>query len=332
MIAIGASTGAVSALRSLVADLPADLPAAVLVVTHTGAHPSVMPVLLESQGPLPARHALHGEPIVPGRIYVAPPDHHMLVEGDRLELSRGPKEHYTRPSIDPLFRSVALSHGAKVIGVVLTGNLDDGTAGLQAIKTMGGTAVVQDPDDAEAPSMPRSALRHVKADHCVRLSKMGSLLATLAARTGTDEQVDDTTSNPDRQRLADEQRASKGNAMEQLQAIAQPSPFSCPDCGGGLWEVKQADPPRYRCHTGHAFSLLSLNAAQAVATEEALRSAIRALKEKEALLQRLAETDLAAGDAASAKTMAEGALQAQRQAAVLQQLVEEEEPLFLNPA
>src|ERR1700712_180297 len=148
IIVIGASAGGVSALQELVAILPADLAAPVLVVLHIGAHPSTLPELLSARGPLAAQHGQDGEVLEGGRIYIAPPDHHMLLVGDRLGLNRGPKEHHARPAIDPLFLSAALSRGTDVIGVILTGMLDDGTFGLQAIKACGGAAVVQDPREA----------------------------------------------------------------------------------------------------------------------------------------------------------------------------------------
>ena len=177
LIVVGASAGGVSALLALCAQLPADLPAAVLIVLHIGTHTSVLPALLTSRGNDRAVHAEHGQRIEPGTLYLAPPDHHMLVEDGRIRLTRGPKEHHTRPAIDPLFRTAALDYGPRTIGVVLTGRLDDGTAGLQAIKDRGGLAVVQDPADAEHPSMPRSALQSVRVDGCVPLAELGQTLA-----------------------------------------------------------------------------------------------------------------------------------------------------------
>src|SRR5947209_8666814 len=159
--------------------LPENLPASVLVVLHIGANPSALPTLLSDSGPNPAAHATDGEPLAHGRIVVAPPDHHLLVQDGKLRLSRGPKEHFTRPAIDPLFRSAAIDCGSRVIGVVLTGNMDDGTAGLQAIKQRGGLAVVQDPATAIAADMPTSALQYVEVDHCAPLESLGGKLGTL---------------------------------------------------------------------------------------------------------------------------------------------------------
>ena len=167
LVVVGASAGAVPVLLGLATQLPADFPAAVLVVLHVGAHHSVLPELLKDRGALRARHALDGQVLQLGTIEIAPPDEHMLVDGNRIRLQRGPKEHHARPAIDPLFRSAAAAHGPQVIGVLLSGRLDDGTAGLRAIKQCGGMAVVQDPEDAAHAEMPRNALAHVDVDCCV---------------------------------------------------------------------------------------------------------------------------------------------------------------------
>src|SRR5688572_8991302 len=181
IVVVGSSAGGIRAWKSLAAQLGADFPAPILAVQHIGSHPSILPTLLARSGALPASHAIDGEVPRPGHIHVAPPDRHMLLEGDRIRLTRGAKENHTRPAIDPLFRSAAIARGADVIGVVLTGLLDDGTAGLQAIAQCGGTVVVQDPDDAEQASMPASALKYVRADHVVALDSVGPLLHRLAA-------------------------------------------------------------------------------------------------------------------------------------------------------
>jgi two-component system chemotaxis response regulator CheB len=180
MIAIGASMGGVEALQKIAAGLPPDIPAAVCVVQHIGRNASVMPELLRRSGPLPAVHAAHGTAIRPGHIYVAPPDHHLLVERGTTRLTRGPRENWARPAIDPLFRSAAATYAHCVIAVVLTGLLNDGTAGLRAVRAAGGVAVVQDPADAPAPDMPWSALRHAGADFRVRLADIPDLLTRLA--------------------------------------------------------------------------------------------------------------------------------------------------------
>lgn len=185
IIVVGASVGGISALTMLVSGLAPDLNAAVCVVQHIGPHRSTLPELLSATGGMPATHAEDGMPLQAGTIYVAPPDHHLIVWPGRLHLSRGPRENRTRPAIDPLFRSAAASYGPDVIGVVLTGWLDDGVAGLLAIKDRGGIAVVQDPASARAPDMPHNALKHVAVDHCVALTDMAPLLTRLVSEVST---------------------------------------------------------------------------------------------------------------------------------------------------
>jgi two-component system chemotaxis response regulator CheB len=290
LVVIGASAGGVLALCRLASALPARLAAPVCVVLHVGANASSLPSLLTAAGPLPAAHATSGQLLEPGRIYVAPPDHHLLVQDGWLRLTRGPKEHFTRPAIDPLFRSAALSAGPRVIGVLLTGTLGDGTAGLQAVKECGGITVVQDPADAEEPAMPGAALRAVQVDHCEPLARIGPLLQRLVG-----EEVPPAQAPP--QRLVREHRASGGeNAMDDLNSIGHTTGLTCPECGGMLWEIGGSRPPRFRCHTGHGFSADSLRDMQARAAEDALWAGVRALQEKEALLRKIAELDRSAGD------------------------------------
>ena len=182
LIVIGASAGGVGTLIELVECLPAGLAAPVCIVQHVGANASLLPELLSHRGRLPASHAGDGQALEAGVIHVAPPDWHLVVEGRLLRLTRGPREHHTRPAINPLFRSAAAHWGPRVIGVVLTGYLNDGTEGLQAIKAAGGTTVVEDPAGAYEPSMPLSALRNVEVDHCLPVCDIGVLLARLVAQ------------------------------------------------------------------------------------------------------------------------------------------------------
>lgn len=282
VIAIGASAGGFHVLLDLAARLPADLPAAVLIVLHIGSHASELPKLLSARGPNPAVHPYSGQPLRQGMIYVAPPDHHILLHDEAIQLSRGPREHHARPAIDPLFRSVAIARGSRAIGVVLSGRLDDGTAGAQAIKQCGGIVVVQDPDDAEQPSMPASVRDNVKVDHCVSRALLAdTLIGLVGAPAGAPINVPAW--------IVREQRVSEGEAdpMEDLNQIGKPSVFACPDCDGVLWEIVDSKPKRFRCHTGHAFSLRSLEYTQAINTNRALWSAIRALQERETLLTAL---------------------------------------------
>jgi two-component system, chemotaxis family, protein-glutamate methylesterase/glutaminase len=298
LIVVGASHGGVQALRALASGLPADLPCAVLVVLHVGAHRSLLPELMATDGPLPVHHARGGERLEAGRILVAPPDHHMLVLGDTVELTRGPKAHHSRPAIDPLFVSAALSHGPGVVGVILTGMLDDGTAGLQAVKRCGGLTVVQDPDEALAPSMPRSALAHVAVHHRVGMALMPALLARLAKLALPAKAS--RTPHDLRHELA--LTRHEGDPMKILHAIGKPSSFACPDCHGGLWKLDGERPERFRCHTGHFYTLRSLQHAMSQATDGAMWNALRALEEKQMLLDHMV-----ASTAGDAKAVAEDA-------------------------
>jgi two-component system chemotaxis response regulator CheB len=284
IIFIGASSGGVYAMLELAAALPANFPVPIFFVQHIGARHSELPELLSRRGANRAVHAREGDVPAAGTIYVAPPDHHMLLEGGVVRLNRGPKEHHARPAIDPLFRSAALACGPAAVGVVLTGGLDDGSAGLRAIKDCGGIAVVQDPRDAHEPSMPRAALAVVEADHVVPLAALSSLLQRLAQAPVAGR----STACPPDELRREHATALGEHAVENLKAIAQPSMFSCPDCGGVLFELCDQRPLRYRCHTGHGFSLRSLAATQEQVADAALWTGLRALQEKEAILRRLA--------------------------------------------
>jgi len=310
--------GGVEALGRLMERLPGDFPAPILVVQHVGNFPSILPDLLGRRGKLPVAHGTDGEGISDGHVYVAPPDQHMVLDGRRLRLNRGPKEHHSRPAIDPLFVSAALAYGPGAIGVVLTGTLDDGTAGLQAIKRRGGIAIVQDPEEAEAPSMPLSALRYVEVDRRARLDEMpGALLEAL--RQPVLRVVEGGSGA-----LAHEHDIflSKGNPMEHLKAIGRPSSLVCPDCSGGLWEITDSHPVRYRCHTGHAYTARSLLHALSEATDGALWGAVRALQEEGILLREMAATMRGTGDEMGAARFEKAAQVADRRMEALRAVVE----------
>lgn len=319
-IVIGASSGGVSALLELVAGLPDKLNAIVGVVLHVGSQRSILPELLSRRGKKwRAIHPEHGQPLEPGIIYVAPPDHHMLFAGESIRLSRGPRENHARPALDPLFRSAALEWRERVIGVVLTGDLDDGTAGLAAIKACGGTTIVQDPATAFEPSMPASALANVRVDHCLPLPGIAPALARLVHG---EKRLAPVPAAPG---VVREHALFEGrNAMEHLAVAGTPSALTCPECGGGLWEIKESRPLRYRCHTGHGYSARSLDSAQAGMAEHALWSSLRALKERELLLRRLADVSEATGDAAQAEVGRRQADRVHAQLELLSRLVESE--------
>lgn len=295
IITIGASSGGVDALQRVIAPLPADLPAAVLIVLHRPAtSPSLLPEILQHVSALPVAHAVDGEPVIPGRVYVAVPDRHLLVESERIRLTRGPKENRFRPAIDPLFRSAALTYGPRTIGVVLTGSLDDGTAGLWAIKDRGGIAVVQDPADALYPSMPRNALANVAVDHCLRLDAIAPMLRQLSAQPVTggaavSEQLKIET------RIALEHSPLEVGVL----GLGTPSLLTCPECHGILLKIQDGQITRYRCHTGHGYSINSLLDAVTEAVEGNLWNAARAMDEYLLLLAHVREAVTETDDSAA---------------------------------
>ena len=306
VVVVGASVGGVEALGRLVETLPEGFAAPVLMIQHVGSYPSILPGLLQTRSRLPVAHGVDGERIADGHVYVAPPDQHMTLDGRTLRLTRGPKEHHSRPAIDPLFVSAALAFGPGAIGVVLTGKLDDGTAGLQAIKQRGGVAIVQDPREAEAPSMPLSALQHVEVDRCVPLEALAGVLTEFVnapvRKEGRAVAALVREREPGEEAVVHEHELflSKGDPMDHLQAIGKPSPFVCPDCRGGLWEVSGTNPVRYRCHTGHGYTARSLLHALSEATDSALWGAVRALQEETILLREMAGSLRGMGQEAAA--------------------------------
>lgn len=309
VVVIGASAGGVEALSALVRELPADLGAAVLVVVHLAAEQkSVLPRILSAAGPLPATHAHGGETIVPNRIYVARPDHHLVIHDDHLRVVRGPRENGHRPAIDPLFRTAAYAYGPRVIGVVLSGAMDDGTAGLVAIKGQGGLAVVQDPNDAVVDAMPRNALENVEIDHVLPATELGRLLPQLIAETAAE-----SSAAPSPLLQAESALEVRGLPEGALR-IGAPSVLACPDCGGVLNEVADGDMLRYRCQVGHAYAPESLYLEQRAALEGALWAALRALEEQAALARRMALRARELRQAKSASRFDERAVAAETQA------------------
>jgi two-component system chemotaxis response regulator CheB len=328
LIVIGASAGGIEALARVVAGFPPDLPAAVCVVVHIPSYAtSQLPKILSRAGPLPAQHAQLQQPLDPGCIYVAPPDHHLLVVGNRLALSRGPRQNSSRPAIDPLFRTAARAFGSRAIGVVLSGMLDDGTIGLLAIKLRGGLAVVQDPKDALFDSMPRSAVRHVEVDHVLPAAEIGGVLAQAARQRA---QSAEGPVEPEEDEMANEMDdpaesaivADGKAAIETGNGTGQTTLYTCPDCGGVLWELGQGGMLRYRCHVGHAYSADSLMVENADLLESALWTAIRALEESASLARRMAHRARSENNPLTAAQFDErAASQALRAAAVRQLLV-----------
>ena len=284
IVVVGASAGGVEALRAIVSRLPEDLPAAVFVVLHVPAiATSVLPAILERAGDLPSAHAEDGAEIERGRIYVAPPDHHLLIQPGFMRVNRGPKENGYRPAIDPMFRTAAATYGSRVVGVILSGVLDDGTAGLAAVKTHGGRALVQDPGDALYPMMPTSAIDAAEPDLVAPADELADLITSL-----THERVPAGMAPTDDPLLDDEQYIEIDRGASDRPQPGSPSGFVCPDCGGALWESEEASGLlRFRCRTGHGYSIETLAAEQTDTVESALWAALRALEERAAMARRM---------------------------------------------
>ena len=291
VIVIGGSAGALEALRTIVSGLPHDLPASIFVVIHSApGRESKLPDILSRASPLSATLATDKLLIESGRIYVAPSDLHLIIENRHMATVHGPKENRSRPAIDPLFRSAAVNYGPRVIGVLLSGSLDDGTAGLSAIKKSGGITIVQDPAEALYPTMPRSAIMNTSIDHVLTTDEIAPLLRNLTkqeivAKGGVSGVKEDLKTEVEilGQELESEEM------IESVERLGRLSMFTCPECSGTLWELKDGELLRYRCHVGHAFSIESLDAAQSEKLEGALWSALRALEERVAMARRLAK-------------------------------------------
>jgi two-component system chemotaxis response regulator CheB len=284
----------------------------VFVVLHIGAHKSGLPWLLNQKGPLRACHPGDGDPIRAGQIYVAPPDHHLLVDRGHVRLNRGPRENWARPAVDPLFRSAARAYGSGVIGVVMTGGLNDGTAGLWEVKQHGGTTVVQDPDDAADPSMPRSALRHVAVDHCLPLQDIPALLAALIGERRPGPLIEGAQAAAPRERK---------EAMTAEYKLDYPVAVTCPDCGGALRRTELGPLTQFRCHIGHVYTAEVMVAAQFAAMEWSLGAAMRALSERVELCRQMADK---ARDAGNASHWTAAMHEAQERAGALRDLLERE--------
>jgi len=327
IVVIGASAGGMEALQKVVGRFPPALPASVFVVWHLSPGlKSILPAVLQRSGPLRAEHARDGDRIEAGRIYVAPNDHHMLLENGYIRITKGPKENRFRPAIDPLFRSAAYIYGPRVIGVVLTGALDDGSAGLYTIKLRGGTAIVQEPADAMIRSMPLNALEHTSADYTLRADRIGELIARLAreeapARPKLEPDEEEKT------RL-EVKIAEGGDALEEnVMRFGELSPFTCPECHGVLTMLREGRLVRFRCHTGHAVSASSLLQGTNEIVEQRLWDGVRALDEAVMLLNELGEKFADAGNTRAAEQCFDKAREAHEGAQTIREAAKQTDEL-----
>lgn len=332
VVVVGASAGGMGALEKLVAGLPGDFPAALFVVWHLAPGVrTVLPQVLMRAGPLPALQPNDGDRIEPGRIYVAPNDHHMLLEKGYVRVTRGPKENRFRPAVDPLFRSAAYIYGPRAIGVVLTGALDDGTSGLWAIKLRGGTAIVQDPEDAQHRSMPLNALDNVDVDHKLPAAEIGPLLGRLVREAAPAEvQI----AAPQLEQMQAEVKIAEGaDSMDQnMRRFGELSAYTCPECNGVLTLLKDGRIKRYRCHTGHAYSADALVQSATEQVEDQIWSAVRALDETVLLLNQLGEEFAKGGDTRAAEFCFSRAREAYERSQPLREAAMQAEPANADQA
>lgn len=283
ILAIGTSAGGFEALHYLASQFPEDFPASILVTIHLPSDfPSQLDRLLSKAGRLPAAFASDNQELAKGRIYIAPPDYHLLVVDHRLLLGAGARENHARPAIDPMFRSLAVCCAERTVGVVLTGTLNDGAAGLWALKECGGLTVVQDPAGAAFPEMPRAALLRSRPDRIAPLSEIPALLQHLVQQpSGEPKPV------ADRLKLEVEIARDRHMPIGDMDRIGRRSVFTCPDCGGVMWEIRNGDLVRYRCHVGHAYSTELMDAEINRQTQDAMATTVRTLKERLILAQQL---------------------------------------------
>jgi two-component system, chemotaxis family, protein-glutamate methylesterase/glutaminase len=317
VVVIGASSGGVDVLTRLVSTLPESLPAAIFIVLHVRPDaPSLLPAILNRAGVLPAAHAVDSERIRTGRIYVAPPGMQMYVHRSRVAVERGPRENMHRPAIDPLFRTAAHHHGSRVIGIVASGALDDGTAGLQAVKEAGGVAVVQDPADAACASMPAHAMARVDVDYCVKADALADLIVHLVNQPPATPRPLGSVRLETR-----EEAAAASEAPETGAQIGVESGLTCPDCSGILREVHEGDVIRFRCRVGHAYTSHSMLEAQGEAIERALWTAVRQLEERAMLIRKLASAARQRGHEGVATMFEDREVALTREVAVLRELI-----------
>ena len=299
VVVIGASAGGVEALSAFFSALPPDLGAAVLVVLHISPDaPSQLAPILQRLTAMPVKAAEDGEEVAPGQVYVASSDRHLMVQDDRVRITRGPREGRARPSVDVLFRSASLAYGPRVIAVVLSGALDDGTAGAWAVKDRAGLVLVQEPTEAMQSSMPESAIRHVAVDHVAPVAMLAAIVAGLVGSP-----VSAAPASTDRRLEVETLVAAEGNGLQAgVMELGEISRYTCPDCHGVLVQIEEGSIVRFRCHTGHAFSLMSLLSEVNEAIDTGLWDTLRAIEERVMLLRHMGEIAQAAGRHEEAST------------------------------
>ncbi len=293
VVVIGTSAGGLTALKKLTSQLLNDFPLPVLVVQHISADATGNILLdeLNKLNTVKCQHAKSGNSLKPGHLYLAPSGHHLMIGAEmKMLVTKGAQENRYRPAIDPLFQSAAVAFGTGVIGILLTGYLDDGTAGMKAIKRCGGICIVQDPQEAEYPAMPKNALNNVKVDHCLPISEMGALLYKLIPQKLP-------KSKPVPKDVLTESKIAERvlSDLSSVNQLGDQVPFNCPGCGGVLWHVEKDSSMRFRCHTGHAYTAASLLGEQTKKVEETMWTALRMFEERKNLLTEMAKGEKGVG-------------------------------------
>ncbi|HWB14656.1 MAG TPA: chemotaxis protein CheB [Pirellulales bacterium] len=323
LIVIGGSAGGLPALLDIVRGLPADLPVAICVAIHTSPYsPGRLPEVVDRQTQLPCLFAEDRQPIVPGQIYFAPVDRHLIIHDGVLRVTHGPRENGFRPAVDPLFRSAARAWGPRVAGIVLSGSLGDGSFGLACIKQSGGIAIVQNPDEAIVPSMPLSALRGVAIDHVVGAAEMAALIVELAK----EESAEGAAMSSDASRR---DPAEHGTELAAQTPPGKLTPLTCPECGGTLWEQEDEGQIRFRCHVGHGYNAESLLQYHSQEVEAALWTALRVLEEHAVLQERLSSRAASQGLPAVADQFHQRCVDSRRQAEALRAVLLSQPPSTL---
>jgi two-component system chemotaxis response regulator CheB len=320
IVVIGGSTGALEGIRTILSGLRPGFPAAIFVAVHTAPEgPGLMPEILGRAGSLPVSFPQDCDRLTPGQVYVAPPDRHLLVKRDHVRVTRGPRENRFRPAVDPLFRTASAAHGNRVIGILLSGGLDDGVVGLGLIRNHGGVTIVQDPDEALAPGMPEAAMQHLPVDHVLSSREIAPLLWELTREPVPSLEVE----------MADEPQDIAevgGHLIHHAKDVGAPSPFTCPDCGGTLWQYQDGGLMQFQCHVGHRYSGDSLVSAQDDHLDQALWSGLRALEESAELRRRMARHARNRGMEAIATTYDEHAQESELRANVIRRVLMPERP------
>jgi two-component system chemotaxis response regulator CheB len=322
IIVIGASAGGVTALIELVKTIPKDFDASIFIVLHVHpTSPSNLPQILSRFGQLDAVHPEDGDKIEKRKIYIAPPDHHILLEKEgRILVKKGPKENRFRPSIDALFRSAAYVYGPRVIGLVLSGLLNDGTSGMWSVKQMGGIGVIQDPDDALYDSMPINVQQEVEVDYTLPVKELSSLLVRLIAEEAP--QVQEISAYQMDLMKMEVVIAAHDHSFELgIMNMGKLTPFTCPDCHGTLVSIKDGTTVRYRCHTGHAFTASTLLSGVTESIENQLWSTVRTFEEAIMLLDQIGTNFEEAGNNEAAKQFFNQADISRKRSEVLQKQV-----------